>query len=189
MHAKSLILIALVALSVLFTSAFQSCQPMEYRTELKMTDTLHQWINEAEETMIVQESNISRRQDTIQSRLNFISENKPEISRDEQKLLTDYRAVGRAYRYYLENFELVEFDNVTHRERIENLEKDVRAGRIDKDEFRDIYQQERTVIEQHRFDARELVAPVVEVEEMYQRTKDQVYEMYLEVLSKPRASK
>lgn len=170
-------------LLAVITAGSQSCQPMGYSSELKMIDSLHTWLDEANETLILDEVNIKRRYDSIQIKLDYISENKPDVTLEEQKLLTDYRAVGRAYRDYVANFEGVETEHKLHRERISNLEKDVRAGRIDKAEFKDIYTEERKLISQHRFEAKQLVSPIVSVENMYRRTHSDVRELYFELLS------
>lgn len=167
---------------------FQACSPLDKKAELDKIDTLNQWLDEAENTMVIEEKSIQERHDSIDLKLEFIGENIKNMSREDQNLLTDYRAVRRAYNYYLQNYEGVRIEHDMHRERIENLEKDIRAGRIDEDEFEEIYEEESKVISQHKFEAQELISPVVQVEQMYQRTHNKVREMYLNTLAEQRAN-
>lgn len=174
----------LLLLAGWLTTYFQSCNvPLDKTTELEKIDSLTHWLDEAEKKMVIENKNVQQRYDSIEVKLNHISANIENISKEEQNHLTNYRAVRRTYNSYLQNYERIHDNQEKHRKRIQELREDVKAGSIDAEEFKKLYRDKRKTIRDHQREVEELVQPVLSVEPTYHRTQDKVRSMYQEALT------
>jgi hypothetical protein len=165
-----------------------SCQKFFYADEIKMTDSLLAKVDKANSMLLTDEQIIKPRRDRVNSILDYINTYyDQEMPLEEQHLLTSYRAVSRAYRDYVRNFDNYMFDNKEHKERLMNLRKDVEAGRIDKADFADIYENETEVINSHLNEIQQMSNVVVSVEPKYHRTKDRVEKIYEDLKNRQEA--
>lgn len=182
MYLKSIFQISIIAF-ILFAFSFQSCQKFQYKDEVRKTDSLLHQLEQAKETLVIDETGIRERYDSINSVLSFIDNYyQGEMSLEDQYTLTNFRAVGRAYRSYLHDYDPIVIENEAHYERINNLRKDLLAGRVSKTEFNEIYKNEKPLISAHKFKVKENTGIIVSVEPTYQRTKERSHEIYQETL-------
>jgi hypothetical protein len=174
----------IIALLSLFIFLSTSCQPYQLKTEIEQTESLLSQIDRATETLIINVDAIKARRDTMKERMRVIQADFADsVTQEMQFLLTDYRGVIRSYDHFVRKYSVLEFENEHHKQRIENLRKDLLSKAITVIEFREIYEKEKDIIGKHAEEVREIVGSVVTIEQMYNRCNTKVTGIYKSILN------
>lgn len=158
--------------------ACQSSQTQQ--KQLKKVDSLQQLITGARQTMVIQKDSIESRRERIEEQVSYISRHYDgdTVGRELQMRLTDYKGMGKTYGSFLKRYEAYQYENKQHRERIENLRRDVVEGHISSEQFDKIYRDERELLQKHLEEVRKLVRNITQLEPVYQRTQPKVESLY-----------
>lgn len=156
-----------------------ACQPYNEDAKLRKIDSLQNKVKEADNTLVIDLDEIKERHDSIKTKINYLKEHfTEEAGREVHFLISEYKAIGKNYENVIENYELREFENKKHKKRLKDLKKDVVEGNISDEKFKEIYKEEKKVINDHLDSVKELVSSVTEIEQMYQRTNGKVTRIY-----------
>jgi leucyl aminopeptidase len=177
MRAK--ILIGLSCLSLIAAVVFTGCQSSKMDAQIRKVDSLMDKVKEAENTMVIDMNTIKARYDTIQRMDSFIQNNYDQKPTNRfSTMMNRYQAIESNYKNFIKNYELIEYENDKHRDRLKDLKKDLVEGNVSKEKFRSLYEEEQKIIQEHLNRTKKLVNSVTEIEKAYRRTQDKVSREY-----------
>ncbi len=177
MRAK--ILIGLSCLSLIAGAVFTGCQSNKMDAQIRKVDSLMDKVKEAENTMVIDMSTIKARYDTIQRMDSFIENNYNQKPTNRfSTMMNRYQAIGSNYKNFIKNYELIEYENDKHRDRLKDLKKDLVEGNVSKEKFKSLYKEEQKIIQEHLNRTKKLVNSVTEIEKAYRRTQEKVSREY-----------
>ena len=147
--------------------------------QIRKVDSLMDKVKEAENTMVIDMSTIKARYDTIQRMDSFIENNYNQKPTNRfSTMMNQYQAIGSNYKNFIKNYELIEYENDKHRDRLKDLKKDLVEGNVSKEKFKSLYKEEQKIIQEHLKRTKKLVNSVTEIEKAYRRTQEKVSREY-----------
>ncbi|MEX0967463.1 MAG: hypothetical protein WD077_09505 [Bacteroidia bacterium] len=170
---------ALIWFSFLF---IVSCQPQGRTEDIRKVDSLQQRLQAAEENFVIDMGSIRKRTDSMNQKYTYIQRNYDDsIGLELQTLLTSYRGLFKRYSQFLSRMQLLEAENITLKERIGNLKKDLTEGNIAEEDFETYYEKEAAIVNEHVEDVRINVKNIFQIEKQYQRDNEKVTALYEEL--------
>lgn len=146
---------------------------------LNRVDQLNALLQQAEDRFIINEDAIASRRDSIKNKLEVITRNyQDSVSKELQFLLSEYKGSYKAYNHYLVQQRHLEDVHLEHVQRVENLRQDVVESNLTPEQFQEYYALEKDILEEHLEKVRNSVGTVVKLENVYQRTNEQVTKVY-----------
>lgn len=166
-------------LLLIIVSQYFSCRPYSKEKELRKTDSLRTLVKKAENTLIVNVKAIEKRYDSIRIKKQYIKESfgnyrEPEI----RSLLTRYEAIENNYKNFIQNYELLEYENEAFKKKLSRLKSSLVKGELSKKEFREYYSEEKKVIKQHLKQVKKLVGSVAHIELMFRHLDKKIDRIY-----------
>lgn len=169
-------------LFLVFLLANSACRPYDIEGELREVDSLLTLVKEADNTMIIDENAIQNRLDSMSIKEKFINQHiekmNLEVGMEFKSLMTRYEAVMKNYQKFLEDYGLVQFENSALKKQLNAIKDEVAKRKMSKQEFRKIYENEKTKIKKHLSKVKKVVGSVTYIEGMYNRTNKKVSKIY-----------
>lgn len=180
-------LLLIFTLSPLFL--MWSCQPYSSQADLKKVDSLQKKVDKVEGGLDVDIQTFKDRHDTIKKIQGYLEEElKKEQKEEFGTALVRFEGIGNNYSNFIENYELLKYENEKHAKRLKDLKKDLVEGNIEAQQFDSIYKREQKIINQHFQTAQQLFESVTKVENIYWRNHNELKSVY-QRLKKKRAKR
>ncbi|MBL6964472.1 MAG: hypothetical protein ISR55_11655 [Bacteroidetes bacterium] len=161
----------ILSVSIIFSiNSFFSCKNYDLNTEIRQSDSLLAMIEQASQTLIIDNEFIRLRMDSMEKKLSLISKLDSNRMNDEFKLdIIRYRALLNNYRNFEISYEAITYDNQVHKNYCQDLKKKLLDNEITKKEFSMEYILKKGELENHLLRCVKLVKDMTGIEKMYQR--------------------
>ncbi len=152
-----------------------SCQEDPTPAEMYYLDTLQARLKGTEMALQLNENELSARKDEIRERwIPSLKDTTPDI---RAKLTDDYQGMISAYDLYLSNYLLLKSGQKILEEDLQNLRNETAQKALNRDEFKQKYQEIEGLIRDHEDKTRTVAKPVYDLEAMWMRMKRQFPEV------------
>jgi hypothetical protein len=142
-------------------------------------DELQSMVSQSSQILIIEEDMIEKRADSINMKKSFLRRNlKVRLSLELESDLTTLMGIKSNYRRFLKDYPAEVFDNGKHKVRIDNLRKDVAAGKLSEKELDTIFSKEKNILTKHLNEVKATAKSIYLVENQYHRSSHTVNEAF-----------
>ncbi len=179
-----IILLAFLTLPIL---VFQwGCKPYQSEEKLRKVDSLITKVKEVEsEFKKININTLKDRYDTIERIKKYLKKNlKKKPKNDLESRLVRFEGISNNYSNFIENYELIRYENEKHLKRLKSLKKDVVEENIQPKRYDSIYKSEKKIIQNHFNRASKLIQSVTKIENNYRRSHKKLKAVYKRLKTK-----
>ncbi|MFC2114253.1 hypothetical protein ACFLRI_02775 [Bacteroidota bacterium] len=171
------ILVLLISIS---STAFYSCKNYDLNAEIRQADSLIALVEQASETLVIENEYVRQRIDSMKIKLDFISRLDSNRMNAEFRFdVTRYRALFRNYKDFIIEYEALIYDNEVYHNYCKELKKSLVDKQVSAASFKEIYVVKRNEIKGHLNECKILVKSLVSTENMYQRLNVKIIDFYM----------
>lgn len=168
-----------IPLMVLLTSISlfmnNSCKTYNFNDEIRQVDTLISWAERATNTLVIDQSHIQNRMDSMVKKIGFIEDlDKDKMSNEFVMDFIQYKALYDNYKEFLSSYSVLTFDNDSYSKDLKELKQRLINKSITKEEFTSYYQTQRDGIKTNLEQSKKTVRKLVSQENMYQRINGKI---------------
>ena len=162
--------ILLVLIAVFFFQALNSCKNYDLNEEVRQSDSLISLVNQASQTLIIENEYIRYRIDSMENKLALIASLDTNRMSDEfRNDVLQFKAILRNYKDFMITYEALNYDNQLYKNYCQELRKKLLDHVIKKEEFEQTYIRTKKELHDHLKKSKSLVKNLLGIENMYQR--------------------
>jgi hypothetical protein len=159
---------------------FNSCRrPFDNKSNVMKVDTLQNLVAEIDNTLILSEDSVARRNDSMRIKLNLIHSAYKDTTDGEMKAaIIRYEGIQKTYDDFLKNYPVMEFDEDRHKKSVQDMKTKVLEEKISQEDFDKFYQEEKLFLQILLQKARTMTYNTSAIEEDYHRNDPTVTRLY-----------
>jgi hypothetical protein len=160
-----------------------SChRPFDNTNNTLKIDTLQNMVAEIDNTLILSEDSIARRNDSMKIKLNLIQTAYKDTTNGEiRAAIIRYNGIHNNYEDFLKNYPVMEFDEDRHKKTVQDIKEKVLGREITQEEFDRVYTPEKLSLEKLLGKAKTMTYNIYAVEEDFHRNDPVVTKLYHEL--------
>jgi len=167
-------------LCLLSMALITSChRPFDNKTNVLKVDTLQRLVNIIDQTLVLNEDTITKRNDSMTIKLSMIRSLYKDTTDGEIKAaIIRYAGIQAIYIDFLKNYPIMEMDEESHKKQVAQIKDQVLAQKISQEAFDKVFSQEKAQLAALNQKAKTITYNTITVEEDYLRNDPTITHLY-----------